>query len=238
MKNKKVLLIAAAAVLAAGVATAGVASFAWYSAVAEARTDVSTAAMTASVHGSSSTIDAITLYAKFTVSSTSTPKLTTSDGYCYALDNNNKIRKAEDGLLTTRYGTATVAFEGWYSDAAGTQQASDADIYQIVSGSLTLDVKGESRTRMGLTAPTTDAEFAGAFGSLGAAVQVTVTITESSGHTAAPTVALSNNGVVYFSIAGESPDQTKAQMDNRLGNTATPDVLSTFTQTLSVAKHA
>lgn len=200
--------------------------------------------MQASVNGSEATIDGITLYAKFSIASSDKPKLTTSDGYCFSLDNNNKIRDAEEGELSTRYGTATVSFVGWFYNADGTGAASSSDINQIVSGSLTLDVSGGSRTRMAKTAPANDIigtaqdnSFDEVFTGLGQAVTLTVTITESSGHTAAPTVSIEQSGAVYFSVAGESPDQTKAQMEAKIGTAADPDNIGTFTQTLSVAKH-
>ena len=248
MKNKKkLLLLGVGAMSALALSVGATSTFAWFNAVAEVEAHVTTAAMTASVNGSSATIDSIGLYAKFTITSSDAPKLTTSDGYCYALDNNNKIRKAEDGDLNTRYGTATVAFEGWYSDAAGTESASAADIKQIVSGELTLDVHGGARTRMAKTAPAnaiigvaSDNSFDEVFTDLGESVQLTVTITESAQHTAAPTFTIEQSGAVYFSIAGEVPDQTKAQMQEKLGDAADPDVLEgegELTQTLEVEEH-
>ena len=186
----------------------------------------------------------ITLYAKFSIATTDAPKLTTSDGYCFSLDNNNKIRDAAEGALNTRYGTATVSFVGWYNDAAGLSAASNADIYQIVSGSLSLDVSGGSRTRMSKTAPANDTigvadddSFDEVFSALGGKVSLSVTITEDGEHDGAPTVTIEQSGAVYFSVAGESPDQTKAQMEAKIGNTASPDNIGTFTQTLTVAKH-
>ena len=204
--------------------------------------------MTASVNGSSATIQGIKLYAKFQIASTSAPKLTTSDGYCFSLDNNNRIRDAAEGELNTRYGTATVSFLGGFNDAAGQEGASQADINQIVSDTLTLDVHGESRTRMAKTAPANDVigtenddSFDEVFTALGESVQLTVTVTESAQHNAAPTVTIEQSGVVYFSVAGETPDQTKAQMEAKIGNAASPDTLSgqgAFAQTLTVAKHS
>ena len=159
-------------------------------------------------------------------------KLTSTDGYCYNLVN-GYLRDATEGELSTRYGSATVAFLGWYTDEACTLDASASQKAAIAADTaVTLWVGGydsdgeaanvQTRIRTSLTAPTVEAEGTSTNNSFGKLFgttlgnRVSITATFNAGGT---TATFSNSGTVYFAISGGNTLYTKAQLDTALGKT-------------------
>ena len=256
MKNKKKVLIAVAAMGLLAVGTAGVGTAAWFQAT-QAFTPNAVVGDTGTATGSSTSITASNLYGQVLVSNVDggdVIMLTSSDGYTYAFDNNSKLRLGTGHeTLANTYGSVTLSFGGWYTEAECEHAASAEDIAQITAQTFNLKVTGGARTRLSTAEPsavgTSSGQFGAVFGNtLQNAVNFKMIVAAEGGVTfqfASEAAAATKD--VYVAINGGTVLYTKAQLDTAVGKTVaeaallepaitlTSDAGSTLNQTLTIA---
>lgn len=169
--------------------------------------------MTGTISTSDATVEALDLYAKFTVGTASNAvAFTTTDGYCYAIVN-GYLQHATDPGLEAKYAYVEISFEGWYKEAACTNAADADQLARIAAdSSVKVYVGGGARARTALSAPSTLGDFASTFGNtLNNRSEITFTFN------AGGSVKTGNNTKVYVAISGEEDLKTNAQMDALVG---------------------
>lgn len=122
MKNKKALLIASAAVLAGGIATAGVASFAWYSATNSAALSSTS---NASVATSQQTLPGVNLVVSFTMTAENDVELTNGSGETWYYSNGVPVQKTTGLKQVGVYNVSNPQWVGASADVLSTLEAKD-----------------------------------------------------------------------------------------------------------------